>query len=79
MAASLSLGVAIVIVLAFALSALATHRLARAGSRRWLLDHPNERSLHHRPTPRSGGLAIALAILVGGIGVGVLTPVSDSV
>ena len=39
MAASLSIGIAIVMVLAFALSALATHRLARVGSRRWLLDH----------------------------------------
>jgi UDP-N-acetylmuramyl pentapeptide phosphotransferase/UDP-N-acetylglucosamine-1-phosphate transferase len=77
MAASLTIGIAIVMVLAFALSALATHRLARVGSRRWLLDHPNERSLHHRPTPRSGGLAIALAMLVGGVGVGVLTMQSD--
>lgn len=29
------------------------------------MDHPNERSLHARPIPRSGGLAILLAIAVG--------------
>jgi UDP-N-acetylmuramyl pentapeptide phosphotransferase/UDP-N-acetylglucosamine-1-phosphate transferase len=68
---------AIVIVLVFAVSALVTHRLVRAGSRRWLLDHPNERSLHQRPTTRSGGLAITLAVLLGGIGIGFLTSASD--
>ena len=36
--------------------------------RRWalhkrLLDHPNERSSHTRPTPRGGGLAIVLVTL----------------
>lgn len=30
-----------------------------------LLDHPNERSLHETPVPRSGGIAILLAIAVG--------------
>ena len=50
----------------------AGHRLARDGTRRWLLDHPNERSLHHQPTTRSGGLAIALGILIGGIATGYL-------
>ena len=67
----------IVMLLVFAISALATHRLARAGSQRWLLDHPNERSLHHRPTTRSGGLAITLGVLLGGIGTGFLTSVPD--
>jgi UDP-N-acetylmuramyl pentapeptide phosphotransferase/UDP-N-acetylglucosamine-1-phosphate transferase len=28
-----------------------------------LLDHPNDRSLHDRPVPRSGGLAILLALV----------------
>jgi len=32
--------------------------------RRALLDHPNERSLHSRPTPRGGGLGIVVAVLV---------------
>ncbi len=31
------------------------------------LDHPNERSLHDRPTPRSGGLAIVAAVFLTGL------------
>jgi UDP-N-acetylmuramyl pentapeptide phosphotransferase/UDP-N-acetylglucosamine-1-phosphate transferase len=30
-----------------------------------VLDHPNDRSLHSRPTPRTGGIAIAAACLAG--------------
>jgi UDP-N-acetylmuramyl pentapeptide phosphotransferase/UDP-N-acetylglucosamine-1-phosphate transferase len=30
-----------------------------------VLDHPNERSLHSRPTPRTGGLAILFALTTG--------------
>jgi len=30
-----------------------------------ILDHPNERSLHTTPVPRSGGIAILIAITVG--------------
>jgi UDP-N-acetylmuramyl pentapeptide phosphotransferase/UDP-N-acetylglucosamine-1-phosphate transferase len=33
--------------------------------RRLLLDRPNERSLHARPVPRSGGLAIASGVAAG--------------
>ena len=29
------------------------------------IDHPNERSLHTKPTPRSGGVAILSSILIG--------------
>ena len=36
-----------------------TRLFARPGSRLYLLDYPNERSMHTNPTPRSGGLAIA--------------------
>lgn len=36
------------------------------------LDHPNERSLHHRPTPRTGGVAIMGALYVGVLILGVL-------
>ncbi|MGB0671088.1 MAG: MraY family glycosyltransferase [Rhodospirillales bacterium] len=39
--------------------------------RRQILDHPNERSSHSRPTPRGGGLAVTpvvlLALLVAGL------------
>lgn len=31
------------------------------------LDHPNERSSHQVPTPRGGGLACALGLVVGGV------------
>jgi UDP-N-acetylmuramyl pentapeptide phosphotransferase/UDP-N-acetylglucosamine-1-phosphate transferase len=54
-------------VIAIVLSALLTNRFCDPASRLHLLDHPNERSLHSRPTPRSGGVAIfiALAVAVG--------------
>ena len=41
--------------------------LCKSSSRLYILDHPNERSLHHRSTPRTGGVAI-----MGALGVGVL-------
>ena len=63
------------LVLAF--SALTTRRLAAAGARRWLLDHPNERSLHDQPTTRSGGLAIAAGVLLGGVAAAVFVSASD--
>lgn len=53
--------------LVFVVTAVTTQRLARAGARRWLLDHPNERSLHAQPTTRSGGIAIAAGIVLGGV------------
>jgi Fuc2NAc and GlcNAc transferase len=36
------------------------------GGRR-MLDVPNERSSHHRPTPRGGGLGIVAVVVAGGI------------
>src|SRR3954454_10213171 len=30
------------------------------------IDHPNERSLHEMPTPKLGGIAVLVAVLVGG-------------
>lgn len=48
----------------FALSALCV-----AGSRRWavkrLLDIPNDRSSHTRPTPRGGGIGIVIGVFIG--------------
>jgi UDP-GlcNAc:undecaprenyl-phosphate/decaprenyl-phosphate GlcNAc-1-phosphate transferase len=41
-----------------------TDRLAR---RVGAIDFPNERSLHEAPTPRLGGLAILIAVLVTGL------------
>lgn len=43
-----------------------TGQLAGARFVSSVLDHPNERSLHDRPTPRTGGVAI-LAGLLGGL------------
>jgi len=40
-------------------------RLASPGSWFALLDHPNERSLHTVPTPRTGGLAILGSVAAG--------------
>jgi UDP-N-acetylmuramyl pentapeptide phosphotransferase/UDP-N-acetylglucosamine-1-phosphate transferase len=42
------------------------------------IDHPTDRSLHSKPTPRSGGLAILATVLIGlgiaALGFAVLTP-----
>jgi UDP-GlcNAc:undecaprenyl-phosphate/decaprenyl-phosphate GlcNAc-1-phosphate transferase len=43
----------------------ATESLARAIGPR-AIDHPNERSLHEVPTPKLGGIAVLVAVLIGG-------------
>lgn len=43
---------------ALLVSAALTHYLSSERSRLRILDHPNERSLHHVPVQRTGGLAI---------------------
>ncbi len=43
---------------------LLTWRFMQPGSFFHIVDHPNHRSLHEHPTPRSGGLAIIAALLV---------------
>lgn len=56
--------------------------VARALAGGWgprILDHPNERSLHECPTPRTGGLAIVAGLVVGSLlsvtlGLAVLMP-----
>ena len=58
--------------LAVAAGALVLSCLCVAGLRRWaderMLDIPNVRSLHTRPTPRGGGLGIVIGVLVGAWG-----------
>jgi UDP-N-acetylmuramyl pentapeptide phosphotransferase/UDP-N-acetylglucosamine-1-phosphate transferase len=44
--------------IAFSLAAFLARRFCKPTSRLHLLDHPNERSLHTQPTPRTGGVAI---------------------
>jgi Fuc2NAc and GlcNAc transferase len=46
-------------------AALLTGAVLAYAIRRNLLDHPNHRSAHQIPTPRGGGLAIALAVGAG--------------
>lgn len=42
-----------------------TDRLCSPNAFLHLLDHPNERSLHRTPTPRTGGLAIIASVVIG--------------
>lgn len=50
---------------AFIVSAASSLAFLSAHGRRLLLDHPNERSLHHRPVPRGGGIGIIAGAAVG--------------
>ncbi len=50
------------VALAFVLSVWFTHRFSRPGSWFYILDVPNERSLHDNPKPRGGGVAMLIAI-----------------
>jgi glycosyltransferase WbpL len=43
---------------------LLTGLIRRYALRRRILDHPGSRSLHSEPTPRGGGLAIVLVVLI---------------
>jgi UDP-N-acetylmuramyl pentapeptide phosphotransferase/UDP-N-acetylglucosamine-1-phosphate transferase len=54
-------------IVALVVSMLLTRAFTRPGSGMHILDHPNERSLHTTPTPRTGGVAIVTGILVGGV------------
>lgn len=49
------------VLIAFGLSLVLTAVLWKTGARLARLDHPNERSLHDAPRPRTGGLAILTA------------------
>jgi UDP-N-acetylmuramyl pentapeptide phosphotransferase/UDP-N-acetylglucosamine-1-phosphate transferase len=69
----LAAGVAIFVTL------LLTRAFIHPGSRMHILDHPNERSLHSQPTPRTGGVAIVFGIVVGclifAVGLSLVIPV----
>lgn len=62
---------------AFTVSALLTYRFCRPDSVAYMLDHPNERSLHDRPVPRGGGLAILMALLACGTAAVLFRPVPE--
>ena len=53
------------LIAVFMASIFITAKVRRYAMRRSLLDIPNERSSHSVPTPRGGGLAIALTLAVG--------------
>ena len=61
-------------VAALAIATLFTYRFCRPDSVVYILDHPNERSLHDRPVPRGGGLAILIAMGVCGAAVALFYP-----
>jgi UDP-N-acetylmuramyl pentapeptide phosphotransferase/UDP-N-acetylglucosamine-1-phosphate transferase len=48
-------------LLAFLVSTLLAFFLSRGKAARFALDHPNERSLHATPVPRTGGIAVMIA------------------
>ncbi len=48
------------------LSALGVWIIRQYAERRRIIDHPNERSSHSEPTPRGGGLAIVIIVLIAG-------------
>ncbi len=51
----------------FVMALVLTYRLTLPTARLQILDRPNQRSLHTRPVPRTGGLAILAAIATGWI------------
>lgn len=53
------------VAVAFVVAAQLARRFSQPGSRFHWLDHPNERSLHTRPMPRTGGVALIAGLLVG--------------
>ena len=57
-----------------ALSWIATRFVLGHLERRAILDRPNERSSHTRPTPRGGGLALTVVLLVAGGALALLMP-----
>ena len=62
----MALDLILVILFAFALSVVLTFKFSQPGSRLYILDIPTDRSLHGRPVPRSGGVAMVVSILVAG-------------
>ncbi|HMF56407.1 MAG TPA: MraY family glycosyltransferase, partial [Pyrinomonadaceae bacterium] len=52
-------------LIVLALSCRVTRTLSLPASRLRLLDHPNERSLHAKPVPKTGGLAILFSFAAG--------------
>ena len=62
-----AVGLVAIAVSSFAVSSILTAYLASDRARLRWLDHPNQRSLHTRPVPRTGGLGILAGMAVGWI------------
>lgn len=65
-------------VIALIVSALLTWALAHYRGRWAILDHPNARSSHTAPRPRSGGLAILLGLAAGGWALAAAIPLGSA-
>ncbi len=59
------MGLLVIASAVFVLSWWLTRRFCEPRSRLYLLDHPNERSLHRVPTPRTGGVAVLVSAAIG--------------
>jgi UDP-N-acetylmuramyl pentapeptide phosphotransferase/UDP-N-acetylglucosamine-1-phosphate transferase len=56
----------------------ATGAVTRWLTRRAILDRPNARSAHARPTPRGGGIGLLAGLVVGWLGAAALLPGGDA-
>lgn len=70
----MSVIVALMAALAFITSFLGTQLLNRIAPRLRLVQVPNDRSSHIKPTPSGGGLAIAVAVVACGMVLALLVP-----
>ncbi len=61
-------------LLAWAAALAGAGWLARPTARWRLLDHPNARSLHQHPIPRTGGWAVLGGLVIGGAGLALCLP-----
>jgi UDP-N-acetylmuramyl pentapeptide phosphotransferase/UDP-N-acetylglucosamine-1-phosphate transferase len=60
------------------MTALLTRTVLQLLQERAILDHPNERSSHARPTPRGGGIAVVAVLLPSWLLITLDTPAADS-
>lgn len=66
------------VFVAFGIALGLTRRFLSPASRLHILDHPNDRSLHDTPVPRTGGVAIAAALAVGAALVAATVPLPSA-
>lgn len=59
------LSVAAILGLTFFTSLIGVWQYRKFSLRKGILDHPNERSSHEVPTPRGGGIVMALSVVAG--------------